>query len=322
MYGPYMSLLPGKYAAMFVLTIGDVVADHTHIELEVYSDISRLAFGHYTLEVDLSNRQKAAIFVPFVLNAPIPDIEFRVLVGPQTGLTVVAQVILLTIPPSHGLTLHAISSIMAGDAGRLAETCRELGTQIKDVRQALDEAQERIATLEHDLEEAFGRANLLTAEGERTTVEINTLMIQRDQLAGSLDETRDALVAVTADRDRIASESSRWYCAALAVSDEFASLARARKAQLARLRWRTPRVFGGWTLRSLLCGRSTSPKMLAEVAMRGESWELAARYYRDAIAGDPDNPRLWSQLGHALREAGKLAEAEIALGKSIDLDPR
>jgi tetratricopeptide (TPR) repeat protein len=323
MYGPYMSLPPGEYAAMFVLTVDDILADDTHVELDVYSDIRRIAFGRYTLELDSSSQQKATIFVPFVINEPVSDIEFRVLVGSLTALTVVAQVILLTIPPCHNFTLQAVSSLMAGDVGRLAETCAELRTQIKDLRQAFDQSQGRIVTLEQDLKKACKTADLLAADAERTTVEISTLVMQRDQMAGALDETRNALVAVRADRDRIASESSRWYGAALAISDEFAWLARARRMQPPRFRWwRTSRTLAGRTLRRILRRQSTSPKMLAEVAMRAESWEMAARYYRDAIAGDPNNPRLWSQLGHALREAGKPAEAEIALAKSIDLDPR
>lgn len=49
-------------------------------------------------------------------------------------------------------------------------------------------------------------------------------------------------------------------------------------------------------------------------------WALAARHYRDVLAKDPGNARIWVQYGHALKEGGNLAEAETAYRKSLALD--
>ena len=47
----------------------------------------------------------------------------------------------------------------------------------------------------------------------------------------------------------------------------------------------------------------------------------AARYYREALDHKPDNPAIWVQYGHALKESGNVSEAENAYRKSIELDP-
>jgi cytochrome c-type biogenesis protein CcmH/NrfG len=46
----------------------------------------------------------------------------------------------------------------------------------------------------------------------------------------------------------------------------------------------------------------------------------AARYYRKALDQNPDNPPIWVQYGHALKESGSLSEAEDAYRKSLELD--
>jgi Flp pilus assembly protein TadD len=35
---------------------------------------------------------------------------------------------------------------------------------------------------------------------------------------------------------------------------------------------------------------------------------------------EPDEPRVWAKLGHSLREAGKIVEAEIAYRKALEFD--
>jgi tetratricopeptide (TPR) repeat protein len=46
----------------------------------------------------------------------------------------------------------------------------------------------------------------------------------------------------------------------------------------------------------------------------------AARYYRKALDQNPDNPPIWVQYGHALKESGNPSEAEGAYRKSLKLD--
>jgi glycosyltransferase involved in cell wall biosynthesis len=50
-------------------------------------------------------------------------------------------------------------------------------------------------------------------------------------------------------------------------------------------------------------------------------WVLAGRYYQKALDQKPDNPPIWVQYGHALKESGKLQEAEAAYRRSVELAP-
>ena len=58
----------------------------------------------------------------------------------------------------------------------------------------------------------------------------------------------------------------------------------------------------------------------ADRARDSRDWVSAAQYYRRALDHKPDNPPIWVQYGHALKEAGDLQEAESAYRKSLELD--
>jgi glycosyltransferase involved in cell wall biosynthesis len=58
----------------------------------------------------------------------------------------------------------------------------------------------------------------------------------------------------------------------------------------------------------------------ADRARDARDWVSAARYYREALDHKPDNPAIWVQYGHALKESGNVAEAENAYRKSLELD--
>jgi glycosyltransferase involved in cell wall biosynthesis len=58
----------------------------------------------------------------------------------------------------------------------------------------------------------------------------------------------------------------------------------------------------------------------ADRARDSRDWVSAAQYYRKALDQKPDNPPIWVQYGHALKESGNLADAEDAYRKSLDLD--
>jgi glycosyltransferase involved in cell wall biosynthesis len=59
----------------------------------------------------------------------------------------------------------------------------------------------------------------------------------------------------------------------------------------------------------------------ADRARDSRDWVVAARYYRKALDQKSDNPPIWVQYGHALKESGNLPEAENAYRKSLELDP-
>jgi tetratricopeptide (TPR) repeat protein len=61
---------------------------------------------------------------------------------------------------------------------------------------------------------------------------------------------------------------------------------------------------------------------LADGARDTGQWEIAVGYYRVALQRNPQNPPIWVQYGHVLKEAGHLAEAEKAYRTAIYYDPR
>jgi tetratricopeptide (TPR) repeat protein len=61
---------------------------------------------------------------------------------------------------------------------------------------------------------------------------------------------------------------------------------------------------------------------LADRARDAGQWEVAAEHYRDALHRKPQNPPIWVQYGHVLKESGHLAEAEKAYRTALAYDPR
>jgi glycosyltransferase involved in cell wall biosynthesis len=84
------------------------------------------------------------------------------------------------------------------------------------------------------------------------------------------------------------------------------ALSAERKAWVARLR-RKP--------------RKTRSQVLADRARDTRQWAMAVRHYRKALEQNSDNSPIWVQYGHALKETGRLGEAEDAYRKSIELAP-
>lgn len=69
-------------------------------------------------------------------------------------------------------------------------------------------------------------------------------------------------------------------------------------------------------------GRRKSVIALADRARDAGDWITAARLYRRALDRNPNNPPIWVQYGHALKESGRLEEAEGAYRTAIAYDPR
>src|SRR5438067_2371216 len=59
----------------------------------------------------------------------------------------------------------------------------------------------------------------------------------------------------------------------------------------------------------------------ADRARDAGQWEIAAELYRKALDRNPNNPPIWVQYGHALKESGNLAEAERAYRAAIAREP-
>ena len=59
----------------------------------------------------------------------------------------------------------------------------------------------------------------------------------------------------------------------------------------------------------------------ADRARDNRNWSAAVRSYRKALGGEPINSPIWGQYGHALKESGRLADAEEAYRTAILCDP-
>jgi glycosyltransferase involved in cell wall biosynthesis len=73
--------------------------------------------------------------------------------------------------------------------------------------------------------------------------------------------------------------------------------------------------------RSLLGDAGSRLISRADRARDSRDWVSAARYYQKALDQEPDNPPIWVQYGHALKESGKLQQAEAAYRRSLELGP-
>lgn len=96
--------------------------------------------------------------------------------------------------------------------------------------------------------------------------------------------------------------------------DDLVSATRARKrlGLLRRLRAKPART-------AAAPPRQASIKR-ADRARDARDWPAAVRYYREALDHNPNNPPIWVQYGHALKELGNPAEAENAYRELLELD--
>jgi Flp pilus assembly protein TadD len=75
------------------------------------------------------------------------------------------------------------------------------------------------------------------------------------------------------------------------------------------------------TLSGLRRAFKLRPMVKGDRARDAKQWRLAARHYQKALARDPNDAPCWVQLGHALKESGRLAEAETAYRRSLACAP-
>jgi tetratricopeptide (TPR) repeat protein len=61
---------------------------------------------------------------------------------------------------------------------------------------------------------------------------------------------------------------------------------------------------------------------LANRARDAGKWEIASGHYRTVLLRNPNNPPIWVQYGHVLKESGHLGEAERAYRRAIAYDRR
>jgi hypothetical protein len=201
-------------------------------------------------------------------------------------------------------SVTAASSLLAADRDRL-----------------LDQYRAALAGMERQARElAIGSADRgkLITENTRLGSRLAAAIAAADAQASTLAELRSEVFQLTTDRARLTAASERWFNAAVVwAADSLLSTPRLRRGQwLHRLMLR----FRGWRIERV--NPKGSPRIWANRARDAREWELAARFYVDELYRNVYDPALWVQLGHALREAGKIPAAEIAYRKAATLSKK
>ena len=155
----------------------------------------------------------------------------------------------------------------------------------------------------------------LIKENARLKSELDAAVATADGQASTLVALRNEFSQLAIDRARLAAESERWFNAAVVwAADSLVSTPRLRRDRwLHRLMLR----FRGWWIERV--NASGSPRIRAKRAQDAREWELAARFYVDELNRNVDDPAIWVQLSHALKETGKISAAEIAYRKATTL---
>jgi glycosyltransferase involved in cell wall biosynthesis len=265
--------------------------------------------------------------------------------------TAVSRSRTLAVPDGSAL-LDGIAAVEAGVSParsdfRMGEVTEKTTTEFEQLRKEFEsqiaELQSNLAHQENDyrrvqrrfMQIEISRRQLLKnlRLREKENQELNENLECRDgkfqdlernfeKLEGYCRKLEESLVwweeeigLVTAERDKATAQSLRWFEAAIPNDGE--ELHSRRQYPLQTFLYRS-RIWS-W----LAIGLRRRRRILVETAKRARDqrdWAVAARYYRDALDLTPDQPGLWVQLGHALKEAGNIAAAEKAYRISLGLD--
>jgi hypothetical protein len=229
--------------------------------------------------------------------------------------------------------LAAATSTFGADRERLQRDldivlaeCERLSQQYRDAMALKEISDQRCAAKAVELARMSEESALLQrelaearAEGRRLASKCGALSRTRDCLTADCERQSRERSKIENDRDRAAAEGERWFAAAIRWPKDLTPAAPAplRREWLHNvvLRWLDAADQCFMRLR-----RQETPRLLADRARDARQWELAARYYLDELARAPGAAAIWVQLGHALKEAGRTADAETAYRKAASFD--
>lgn len=206
---------------------------------------------------------------------------------------------------SSQTSLTSLSTQLGQAKGEIARQQQN----IEHLRDELAAARSDLVTHDQALDDAVQLAEEFAVELRTARAELaagDTALREAEQTAAEIRAERDQALD---ERDRLARESGRWFEAAILAPAQDVTRPRATSK---RLIWRR---YGG----------SRGPASLSLIARADRArderhWELAARFYLDALRRRPDRTAVWVQLGHVLKEVGKISEAEFAYCRAINLD--
>jgi SAM-dependent methyltransferase len=168
---------------------------------------------------------------------------------------------------------------------------------------------QRLTLLKRTLLEAKEQIDFLLSAETPTRAE---LILANETMKAGNDRLGAACSALEKERDAEAAVSAKWFKAVIADGADDNPAAR---VQLGHHSWlhKVAQRFNGNRRRSAAIA-------LANQARDAREWELAVRYYRDALNLKLDKPGIWVQYGHALKETGKVSEAEVAYRRALEID--
>jgi hypothetical protein len=159
----------------------------------------------------------------------------------------------------------------------------------------------RIKLLKHMMLEAKEQVEFLMPEHETLRKESSALQSRLAEEAASCSAVKRERDALMAELNRTAAASAKWFQAVITVGTDDNPAARVQLGHHSWLQKVAERFKGN--------PRRSAAMALANQARDAREWELAVRYYRDALNLKPDKPGIWVQYGHALKEAGKVSES-------------
>jgi len=169
---------------------------------------------------------------------------------------------------------------------------------------------EENARLQRELADARAAGSRLASKCEALCRRCDGLAADSERLSREKSLIENELACAVTERDR-------WFAAAVPWPRDLARAAPApsRRSHAKPLRWAN--AVDRWVTG---VRRQAAPRLLADRARDARQWELAARYYLDELGRDPSAAAIWVQLGHALKEAGRIADAETAYRNAAGFD--
>jgi cytochrome c-type biogenesis protein CcmH/NrfG len=204
----------------------------------------------------------------------------------------------------------------ATERDQLIADNRRLEGELAQATIAATQSASQIAGLRSEVSPLWVKSERLASELSRSDAARKAADAAQKSLLAAL---RADLARLCADRDRVAAQSERWFNAAAHWPSRDVLIS----PLSSRARW-SHRLFSllragsadGWDSRSR---RKESSRTRANRARDARQWELATRFFADELDRDPYAAAIWVQFGHALKEAGRISEAEAAYRNAVRL---
>jgi cytochrome c-type biogenesis protein CcmH/NrfG len=206
--------------------------------------------------------------------------------------------------------------VAATERDQLVADKRRLEGGLAQAAIAATQSASQIAGLRSEVSRLWAESERLASELSRSDAARKAADAAQKSLLAAL---RADFARLCADRDRVAAQNERWFNAAVQWPSKDVPIS----PLSSRARW-SHRLFSLLRAGSADCWdsrsrRKESSRTRANRARDARQWELAARFFADELDRDPSTAAIWVQLGHALKEAGRIPEAEAAYRNAVHL---